>query len=164
MKNNIILIGMPGCGKSTIGVVLAKAAGYAFIDSDLEIQSHMGMRLFEIIEKVGNDGFRLIEEKVNLALSPEKTVIATGGSAIYGRKSMEHFKKIGKVVYLKLPYEEIRHRLGDLNQRGVAVRPEQSLKDLYEERIPLYEAYADITIECSQKQIKDIVEHIRNFI
>ncbi len=164
MKNNITLIGMPGSGKSTIGVVLAKAAGYAFIDSDLEIQSHMGMRLFEIMEQKGMDGFRQIEEEVNLALNPTKTIIATGGSAIYGSKAMRHFKEIGKVIYLKLPYEEISLRLGDLNERGVAVRPEQSLKDLYDERIPLYEMYADITIGCCHKDIKEIIAQIKELI
>ena len=164
MKNNITLIGMPGSGKSTIGVVLAKAAGYAFVDSDLEIQSHMGMRLFEIIEQEGMDGFGQIEEEVNLALNPTKTIIATGGSAIYGSKAMRHFKEIGKVIYLNLPYEEIGQRLGDLNERGVAVRPEQSLRDLYNERVPLYEMYADITVDCYHKDIKDIVAQIKELI
>lgn len=164
MKDNITLIGMPGSGKSTIGVVLAKAAGYAFIDSDLEIQSHVGMKLFEIIEQEGMNGFEQIEEEVNLALNPTKTIIATGGSAIYGSKAMRHFKVIGKVIYLKLPYEEICRRLGDLNERGVAIRQEQSLRDLYDERVPLYEMYADITINCCHKDIKDIVTEIKELI
>lgn len=160
--NNIILIGMPGCGKSTVGVVLAKNMGYKFIDSDLVIQEKTGQLLHEIISKNGIDGFNKIENEINLSLSPAKAVIATGGSAVYGKEAMAHFKSIGRVVYLKLGYDEIEDRLGDLNERGVTIREGQTLLDLYNERIPLYEKYADIIVDCENKMIKDIVKYIKN--
>ncbi len=158
--NNIILIGMPGAGKSTVGVVLAKRLGYHFVDSDLVIQDKTGKLLHQIIDEKGIDGFIKIENDINTSLSLVKTVIATGGSAIYGKESMEHFKRIGTIVYLKLSYETITDRLGDLNERGVAVRKGQNLVDLYEERRPYYEKYADITIDCEDKMIRNIVEEI----
>ena len=157
---NIVLIGMPGSGKSTVGVVLAKNIGYDFLDSDLEIQAREGRKLHEIISEKGLEDFLKIEEAVNASFMVEHTVIATGGSAVYGKTAMEHLKEIGSVIYLKLPYEEIRHRLGDLNQRGVAMRSGQSLEDLYEERVVLYEKYADKTIECFHKEIREIVAEI----
>ena len=159
-KNNIVLIGMPGCGKSTVGVVLAKNIGFRFLDSDICIQEQENCLLHEIIAREGMDGFLAIENKVNASLNVKKHVIATGGSAIYGCEAMEHLKEIGTVVYLKLPYEEIKERLGDLVKRGVTFREGQTLFNLYEERIPLYEKYADITIECDKKVIRDIVHEI----
>lgn len=158
--SNIVLIGMPGSGKSTVGVVLAKNIGCNFLDSDLVIQEREGKKLHEIISERGIEGFKKLEEEVNASILAENTVIATGGSAVYGKRAMEHLKSIGKVVYLKLPYEEIKHRLGDLNKRGVAVTKDQTLRDLYEERIPLYEKYADITIECFHKEIREIIAEI----
>ena len=143
---NVVLIGMPGCGKSTVGVVLAKILGYRFLDSDLVIQESENRLLHDIIEQEGIEGFEEIENRVNAAISVKKSVIATGGSVVYGRQAMEHLKEIGTVVYIKLPYDEINHRLGNLEQRGVAIRKNQTLKDLYEERVPLYEKYADIII------------------
>lgn len=160
MMDNIILIGMPGAGKSTVGVVLAKRLGYKFVDSDLVIQEKEGKLLHQIIEEKGIDGFIKIENEINASLNMKKTVIATGGSAIYGKESMEHFKRIGVVVYLSLSYESITDRLGDLNERGVAVREGQTLLELYEERRPYYEQYADITVDCEGKMIKDIVEEV----
>ncbi len=157
---NIILIGMPGAGKSTVGVVLAKKAGYAFLDSDLLIQSRKGKLLHELISEEGVEGFWKTEEAVNLSIETDRTVIATGGSAIYGAKAMEHFKKLGTVVYLKLSCEEIMKRLGDLCERGVTLREGQSLSDLYRERVPLYEKYADIAIDCERLSIREIVEEI----
>ena len=121
-KDNIILIGMPGCGKSTVGVVLAKHMGYRFIDSDLLIQEREHRLLSEIIEQEGLDRFDQIEEEVNASIEAEHAVIATGGSVVYGPKAMEHLRNIGTVVYLKLSYEEIADRLGDLTARGVSVR------------------------------------------
>ena len=158
--NNIILIGMPGAGKSTVGVVLAKKMGYAFLDSDLLIQAYENNLLHEIIEVKGLDVFKKIENKVNAAINAENTVIATGGSVIYGTEAMMHLKSIGSVIYLKLGYEELKNRLGDLSDRGVAIRLGQTLADLYEERTPLYEKYADITIDCSKKDIREIVLEI----
>lgn len=157
---NIILIGMPGAGKSTVGIVLAKKMGYQFLDSDLLIQDQEGLLLHEIIEKKGLDGFEQIENQVNASINTEKTVIATGGSVIYGEEAMNHLKDIGTVVYLKLSYQSLEQRLGDLARRGVAMRPGQTLANLYEERIPLYEKYAEKTIDCENKEIREIVEEI----
>ena len=156
-KSNIVLIGMPGCGKSTVGVVLAKALGYEFIDSDLKIQARERRLLCEIIEQEGLEGFRRIEEEVNASLDAEGAVIATGGSVIYGPRAMAHLREIGTVVYLKLPLPEVAERLGDLTRRGVSLRPGQTLEDLYRERTPLYEQYADITIEESGLEIRQVV-------
>ena len=162
MKNNIILIGMPGAGKSTVGVVLAKKLGYQFIDSDILIQEQYDKLLHELIEENGVEGFLEIENKVNASIKCTQSIIATGGSAIYGKNAMEHLKEIGQVVYLKLSYEEIEDRLGDLNARGVTLKEGQTLKELYNERIPLYEKYADIIISCDHKMLREVVELIVN--
>ncbi len=154
-RSNIILIGMPGCGKSTVGVVLAKAAGYRFLDSDLVIQEQEGMLLSEIISERGIEGFAETENRINASINTEKTVIATGGSVIYGQQAMEHFKNIGLVVYIRLPYEQIKKRLGDLTKRGVSIRPGQTLRELYDERAPLYEKYADIIVDEDDLDISD---------
>lgn len=147
MKENIVLIGMPGVGKSTLGVVLAKELGFQFVDADLLIQEREKRLLKEIIAEEGVDGFLKIENDVNAGISAEKTVIATGGSVIYGSEAMEHLKKIGTVVYLKLDYETLDSRLGSLKGRGVVLRDGQTLKSLYDERIPLYEKYADVIVD-----------------
>lgn len=163
-KDNIILIGMPGAGKSTVGVVLAKKLGYAFVDSDLVIQSKEGRLLHEIISERGIEGFWEIEEAVNVSMEAHRCVIATGGSAVYGVQAMEHFKKLGSIVYLKLSYNAIAERLGDLNERGVTLKDGQGLPELYAERIPLYEKYADITIDCEMLSIREIVDHIYKIV
>lgn len=160
MKDNFVLIGMPGAGKSTVGVVLAKKLGFSFVDSDLVIQEKYGKLLHELIEENGVEGFWKIENDVNVSLALHKCVIATGGSAIYGAEAMEHLREIGTVIYLKLPYEEVEERLGDLNARGVTLQPGQTLHDLYEERIPLYEKYAHVTIDCAGKVLRQIVSEI----
>ena len=160
MTDNIILIGMPGAGKSTVGVVLAKSLGYNFIDSDLVIQAETGKRLFEIIEEEGIDGFLAVENQINAKLQTHHAVIATGGSVIYGEEAMEHLKSIGKVVYLKVSYESLRKRLGDLLKRGVAIRNGSTLLDLYNERVPMYERYADITVDAQVKGIREVMEAI----
>lgn len=157
---DIILIGMPGVGKSTIGVVLAKKLGFSFLDSDLLIQEREGRLLHEIIQQDGLEEFNRIEEEVNASIQQQNAVIATGGSAVYGQRAMEHLKKIGTIVYLKLPYEELVNRLGDLEERGVAMKKNQTLRQLMEERTPLYEKYSDVIIDCHEKQIREIVEEI----
>lgn len=158
---NIVLIGMPGAGKSTVGVVLAKSMGYTFLDSDLLIQDKHKKLLHEIIEERGIEGFWQVENEVNAGIDAEKSVIATGGSVIYEEEAMAHLKSIGTVVYLKLSLEELAVRLGDLNERGVTLKEGQDLAGLYAERIPYYERYADITIDCDDKLIRDIVAQIK---
>ena len=160
LKDNVVLIGMPGAGKSTVGVVLAKNLGYSFVDSDLVIQQKYGQLLHELITENGIEGFWKIENDVNASLNQHKSVIATGGSAIYGTGAMEHLREIGTVIYLKLSCEEIADRLGDLNARGVTLKPGQTLRDLYDERVPLYEKYAHISIACSGKPLREIVREI----
>ena len=147
MKENIVLIGMPGVGKSTLGVVLAKQLGFEFVDADLLIQKREKRLLKEIIADEGVEGFMKIENDVNANIETSKTVIATGGSVIYGAEAMEHLKEIGTVVYLKLDYETLDSRLGSLKGRGVVLKDGQDLKALYEERVPLYEKYADVIVD-----------------
>ena len=157
---NVILIGMPGSGKSTVGVVLAKKLGYRFIDSDLVIQEKYGKLLYQLIEERGEAGFLMLENEINASITAEGAVIATGGSAVYGKEAMRHFREIGQIVYLKLPFEELEQCLGDLHERGVVLKKGYTLRDLYEERIPLYEKYADITIACEGKDIRSVMEEI----
>ena len=156
--NNITLIGMPGAGKSTIGVVLAKVLGYQFLDSDLLIQKQEKRRLSEIIEEEGDKGFKDVENRVNASIEAENTVIATGGSVVYCEEAMEHLKSIGTVVYLKLSLNALSKRLGNLKGRGVLLREGQNLTDLYEERTPLYEKYADIVIDEEGKDLEASLE------
>ncbi|WP_066713578.1 shikimate kinase [Clostridium sp. Marseille-P299] len=159
-RNNIVLIGMPGAGKSTMGVVLAKVLGYQFLDADLLIQKEEKRLLKDIIKEEGLEGFINIEERVNKNIQANRTVIATGGSVIYGENAMEHLREIGLVVYLQLGYEKINSRLGNIKQRGVALKKGQTLHDLYLERCPLYERYAHITINCENLDIEGVVEAI----
>ena len=159
---NIVLIGMPGSGKSTVGVVLAKMMGFHFLDCDLVIQEKEGRLLSEIIEQEGCDGFLAVEDRINAGIICDRTVIATGGSAVYGENAMAHLKEIGTVVYLKISYEELKNRLGDLKDRGVAMKEGQTLKDLYEERIALYEKYADVIIDQNGKRIEATAREIRD--
>ena len=160
MKSNITLIGMPASGKSTIGVLLAKRLGYSFVDVDIVIQEETGKLLKEIIEEQGTEGFLKVEEEINSQLDVARSVIAPGGSVIYGPAAMEHLKKISTVVYLKLDYSELEQRLGDLKDRGVALKNGQTLKDLYNERCPLYEKYAHIVQECDHKRVREIVQEL----
>ncbi|MCD8396763.1 MAG: shikimate kinase [Lachnospiraceae bacterium] len=162
--NNITLIGMPGVGKSTVGIVLAKVLGYDFIDSDLLIQKEEGQLLWQIIERCGLDGFRAIEERVNGQITADKTVIATGGSVVYCPQAMEHLHSIGTIVYLKISCKELARRLGDLSQRGVTIKPGQTLDNLYTERIPLYEKYADITVDIAGLSVAEAAERIQHKI
>ncbi len=157
---NVILIGMPGAGKSTIGVILAKVLGYSFIDSDLLIQEKEKCLLKDIIEKEGLEGLIAVEEQVNADISTENAVIATGGSVIYGPRAMEHLRSIGVVVYIRLSYETIENRLGNIRQRGVVLRKGQTLKSLYEERCPLYERYAHVIVDGEGLGMEELMERI----
>ena len=144
---NIILIGMPSSGKSTLGVLLAKNLGYGFIDSDLLIQEKTKKLLHQSISELGHEGFLALEAEVNLSIETENTVISTGGSAVYSEKAMKHLSSIGTVVYLKISFETLSTRLGDYMHRGVVIRNGSTLRDMYDERCPLYEKYADVVID-----------------
>ena len=161
-QRNIVLIGMPGVGKSTVGVILAKQLGLQFVDADLLIQQQEGRLLHEIITQEGVDGFLAIENRVNASIDARGAVISTGGSVVYGREAMEHLKRTGTVVYLKLPYHELECRLRNLKDRGVVLRGDQTLRDLYEERTPLYERYADLVIDETGLDIEQTREALEN--
>lgn len=158
---NIILIGMPGCGKSTVGVLLAKAMGFRFIDTDITIQERTGMLLQEIIDTKGLDWFCIEEERAIMSVAEEGgCVIATGGSAVYSRSAMLHLKEHGYVYYLSLSVEQVERRLHNIKTRGIAMRPGDSIEDVFRRRRALYEEYADITVECQGKSIEETVEEI----
>ena len=159
-KNNVILIGMPGSGKTTIGTELSEKIGYGYVDSDSVIVAREGKRLNEIIADVGREKFLDIEAKVNSEICADRCVIATGGSVIYREKAMEKLKTMGKIVYLKLSYESIASRLGDLQKRGVALKDGFTLMDLYHERTPLYEKYADISVDLTGLDVQRSVEKV----
>lgn len=146
-KENVVLIGMPGVGKSTIGVVLAKVLGYEFVDADLLIQKAEGKLLREIIAEKGTDGFIEVENRVNSQIQTRHSVIATGGSVVYGKEAMEHLCSIGTVVYLKQNLKPLERRLRNIKGRGVVLKPGQTLAGLYKERIVLYEKYADVIVD-----------------
>lgn len=164
MKPNITLIGMPASGKSTIGVLLAKRLGYSFVDVDIVIQERTGRLLKEIIAREGTESFLQIENRVNQELDVTHSVIAPGGSVVYGREAMEHLKQISQIVYLKLTYEELKQRLGDLADRGVVLKPGMTLRDLYEERVPLYERYAQITVSEGRRGPGAVVDELREIM
>jgi len=146
VMDNIILIGMPAVGKSTVGVVVAKRLGYKFIDTDILIQEETGKLLREIIAEQGIEGFLKIEDAINAKVDVKKTVVSPGGSVVYCENAMKHYKKIGKIVYLKVSYDTISRRLKNAKKRGVVLKDGQTLKDLYDERVKLFEKYADITV------------------
>lgn len=157
------MIGMPSAGKSTVGVLLAKRLGYSFIDGDLLIQEKEGKLLKEIIAEKGMAGFLEVEERINSEIEAKRAIIAPGGSVIYGARAMEHLREIGVVVYLKLSYEEMERRLGDIVDRGVALKDGMTLRDLYEERVPYYERYADMTIDETGKGLGQVVDELREY-
>ncbi len=161
-RNNIILIGMPGSGKSTAGVVLAKVLGYGFIDTDLLIQMRSNARLEDIIASHGIDDFLDIESDVCLSLEADHTVIATGGSVIYRDRAMQHLKTLGEIVYLEVEIDDLRNRLSDMKKRGVVLKENQSLEGLLEERAGLYKKYADIVISENGSGLEETVEMIVN--
>ncbi len=159
-RRNIVLIGMAGAGKSTVGVLLAKAMSRAFIDTDLVIQAAEGRRLQDILDGEGVEAFRRIEEKHLLALCAQGAVIATGGSVVYSAAAMAHLKAAGAVVHLYLPAEVLEARVTNLDSRGVVMAPGQTFAEVYRERRPLYERWADITIDCTGLRHEDVVQRI----
>lgn len=162
---SIILIGMPGCGKSTLGVILAKELGLDFIDTDIVIQQRTGELLQETLEKKGVSGLLDEEEQAILSLDFSKPcVVSTGGSAPLREKSMEHLKKYGICIYIKLPCEEIEKRINNRDTRGIAAESGETLRDIYNFRTPFYEKYADETVDCSQKGISENIEAIKKSI
>lgn len=159
-EHNIVLIGMPGVGKSTVGVLLAKAISRDFIDTDVHIQSREGRRLQDIINTDGLDAFRTLEEKHLLSLDCSGHVIATGGSVVYSDAAMRHLKATGVAVYLGLPLATIEERITNLDSRGVVMAPGQTFATLYEERRPLYERYADVTVDCEGLNHEEVVARL----
>ncbi len=160
VPSNIVLIGMPGSGKSTVGVLLAKQTAKTFVDTDLLIQSETGRTLQDIVDKDGYLELRRIEKQVLLDLDCRNMVIATGGSAVYSQAAMAHLRTDGVVVFLKVGLETLRNRIKDYGTRGLAKRPEQTLEDLFEERCALYSTYADIAIDCDDLGHEAVCERI----
>lgn len=158
---NIVLIGMPGAGKSTLGVILAKTLNMPFLDTDLIIQQKENKLLQEIISSKGIDEFLSIEEKVILDLNTKRSVIATGGSVVFKKEAMKHLKENGLIIYLKLPYKEIEKRIHNITTRGIVMKEGKTLLQVYDERVPLYEKYADNTILCMGKSMERIVEEVK---
>lgn len=154
-KSNVVLIGMPGSGKSTLGIVLAKILNKQFMDADIVIQNQCDKTLQKIIDALGPEGFIEVENQILSELTAENTIIATGGSAIYSDEAMQHLAEIGTVVYLKISYEQLVNRLSDLQERGVVLKGGigMSLRELYDERLPLYEKYAGITVDVDDLSI-----------
>ncbi len=159
-KQNLILIGMPGAGKSTIGVLLAKRMGVSFLDTDILMQTGEGCYLQEIIAHHGVDGFRSIEERYLLTVPPGCGVVATGGSAVYSRKAMAHLRSLGPAVYLQIDLVPLKDRLGNLDERGVLRMPGQTIDMLYGERCPLYERFADITVSTAGASPDQMVSQV----
>ena len=160
MKTNIILIGMPAAGKSTIGVLLAKSLLKDFVDTDLAIQTHYGCTLSDIIEREGTDGFLKIENDIICSQNYCSSVVATGGSVVYGEEAMTHLKENGTVVYLEISLSEIEKRIGNIKTRGVAIKNGESLSELYNRREPLYNKYADVKVNCEGLTAEECVEKI----
>jgi shikimate kinase len=161
-KTNIVLIGMPASGKSTVGVILAKVLGKKFIDTDLVIQQRENALLADIIKEKGVEGFMKREEEAILSVDENNTVIATGGSAVYGEKAMEHLKENGTVIYLKVEKAELFKRLKNIKERGVVLKQGETLEEMYDNRSVLYEKYADIVIEERDSTIEETIEKIQN--
>ncbi|MCM8539097.1 MAG: shikimate kinase [Lentisphaeraceae bacterium] len=161
-KTNILLVGMPGAGKSTVGVLLAKDMSMNFLDVDVYIQGHEGRRLQDIIDNDGIDTFKELEEKYLRDINVSSYIISTGGSAIYSKSGIDHLKQTSVVVYLSINLETLKERLGDFSTRGVVIKPGQTFLDLYEERCKLYTEAADLTLDCNGKTQDEIVAEIRS--
>lgn len=164
MKDNLIFIGMPAVGKSTVGVVVAKRLGKRFVDVDLVIQEQEKKLLREIIADVGEGGFLKIENRVNAGIEAENSVISPGGSVVYCEEAMRHYKEIGTVVYLKASYQTIKRRIRNPKKRGVVLREGQTLRNLYNERVPYFEKYADITVCEDGCRIEETIENVLNAV
>lgn len=162
---NIILIGMPGSGKSTVGVLLAKALGFDFIDTDLALQQREGTLLQNIINERGTDVFLDLEQAAICSVQCKNAIVSPGGSCVCREQSMAHLKKLGRIVYLRLPLEEVEARLNNISTRGIAMEPGQTMKDLYDYRTPLYEQWADVTVDCAGQSLEETVSAVlRNLI
>lgn len=159
-RNNIIFIGMPAVGKSTIGVIVAKRLGYRFIDTDILIQEEEGKLLKEIIKEKGIDGFLEVEDRINARVQTKRTVISPGGSVIYCENAMKHYKEIGRIVYLKAAFETISKRIHNARGRGVVLRDGQSLRELYDERTALFKEYADVTVCEDGLKLEDTIRKV----
>ena len=157
---NIILIGMPACGKSTVGVLVAKKLGYSFVDTDLVIQQQQGMLLQQIIDTLGDEALLCAEKSAIQSLSLQNTVVATGGSAVFSAEAMAHLKKDGIAVYIELPFEIINNRLNNLNTRGVAGATNKTLAQIFDQRAPYYKKYADITIRAEKMTAEEVADAI----
>jgi shikimate kinase len=160
VNSNLILIGMPGAGKSTVGVILAKRLGYHFIDTDLVIQAQEKCRLQEIIDKQGLESFRKIEEQILLGLFTRRCVIATGGSVIYSHEGINAIRQTGQMIYLQVPLNELHQRIADMGQRGLVIGKNQSFEQLHAERTPLYEKFADLIIACAGLNAEQVAARI----
>ncbi|MBR5202469.1 MAG: shikimate kinase [Clostridia bacterium] len=157
---NIILIGMPGCGKSTVGVILAKTLGIGFVDTDLIIQQQENRLLQNIIDADGINYFLDCEARAVKTVDCDNSVIATGGSVVYREDAIKHLKKSGKIVYLDVPLNEIKNRLNNISTRGIAAQKNDSIDDIYNERVALYNKYADVIIKTNGESIEKTVEKI----
>jgi shikimate kinase len=160
VKSNVVLIGMPGAGKSTVGVVLAKRLGLGFVDTDLLLQERAGRRLQQIIEAQGLAAFRRLEEEVLLDLAVERTVVATGGSAVYGEAAMAALRATGTIVFLEVPLVDLEQRLVDMASRGVVIDPGESLAGLHARRLPLYRRWADLTVDGAGRNMEQLAAAI----
>lgn len=159
-RQSLILIGMPGAGKSTLGILLAKELGLGFLDTDVAIQVKEETTLQDILEQRGYLELRHVEEQVLLETDCHNKVIATGGSAVYSEKGMAYLKSCGPVVYLEVPLDELRRRIHNYETRGIARRPDQSFAELFEERAALYRQYADITVKCDDHGPGEVIEQV----
>ena len=158
--NNIVLIGMPGAGKSTVGVLLAKTLGYAFLDTDLVIQEREGRLLQDLVDELGVEAFLDREADAICSVDCDRTVIATGGSVVCRDGAMEHLKDLGRIVYLQLPLEELERRLHNISTRGIAMAPGETLAHIYDYRAPLYRKYADLTVAVGRQTLEETVEQV----
>lgn len=163
-KSNLIFIGMPAVGKSTVGVVIAKRLGKKFIDTDLLIQEQEQKLLREIIAEIGDEGFLAIENQVNRDVDVTNAVISPGGSVVYCEEAMEHFKEIGTVIYLSASYRTIKRRIKNPQKRGVVLKEGQTLEDLYNERVQLFEKYADVTISEDGRSLEETIEDVLEIV